>query len=50
MRRESAEAALKTTEEILRRAVGPADRQRMLDTFIADVERGETGPRAGGGV
>lgn len=51
LRRESADAALKTAEEILRRAVGPADRQRMLDTFIADVERGgDTGPRAGGGV
>lgn len=50
LRRESADAALKTAEEILRRAVGPADRQRMLDTFISDVERGETGPRAGGGV
>jgi F-type H+-transporting ATPase subunit b len=50
LRRESADAALKTAEEILRRAVGPADRQRMLDTFVADVERsGNTAaPRAGG--
>lgn len=51
LRRESADAALKTAEEILKRAVGPADRQRMLDTFVADVERGgDSGPRAGGGV
>lgn len=51
LRRESAGAALKTAEEILRRAVGPADRQRMLDTFVADVERGASnGPQAGGGV
>jgi F-type H+-transporting ATPase subunit b len=51
LRRESATAALKTAEEILRRAVGPADRQRMLDTFITDVERGgTTAPGARGGV
>lgn len=51
LRRESATAALKTAEEILRRAVGPADRQRMLDTFIADVERGPAaGPGARGGL
>lgn len=50
LRRESAEAALKTAEEILRRVVGPADRQRMLDTFVADVERGAPAPRTQGGV
>lgn len=50
LRRESAEAALKTAEEILRRAVGPADRQRMLDTFVADVERGAPASRTQGGV
>ncbi len=38
LRRESAEAALKIAEEILRRSVGAGDQQRLLDTFIGDVE------------
>jgi len=39
LRRESADAALKTAEEILRRSIGGTDERRLLDTFVADVER-----------
>jgi F-type H+-transporting ATPase subunit b len=46
LRRESADAALKIAEDILRRAIGPADQRRLLDTFVGDVER--TGPPAAG--
>ena len=37
LRRESADAALKIAEDILRRAIGPADQQRLLETFVGDV-------------
>lgn len=40
LRRESAEAALRAAEEILRRSIGSADQQRMIETFVGDVERG----------
>jgi F0F1-type ATP synthase membrane subunit b/b' len=39
LRRESADAALKIAEEILRRSIGPGDQQRLLETFVGDVER-----------
>lgn len=39
LRRESADAALKIAEDILRRQIGPADQQRLVDTFVNDVER-----------
>ena len=38
LRRESADAALKMAEDILRRAVGPADQQSFLNKFVAGVE------------
>ena len=38
LRRESAEAALKIAEEILRRSIGAADQQKLLDTFVGNVE------------
>jgi F-type H+-transporting ATPase subunit b len=37
LRRESVEVALGIAEDILRRAVGPADQQRFLDRFVADA-------------
>ncbi|MEP6653055.1 MAG: ATP synthase F0 subunit B [Myxococcales bacterium] len=39
LRREAADTALKVAEEILRRAVGAGDQQRLLDTFVSDVEQ-----------
>jgi len=39
LRRESADAALKIAEEILKRSIGAADQQKLLDTFVGDVER-----------
>jgi F-type H+-transporting ATPase subunit b len=39
LRRESADTALKVAEEILRRAIGTGDQQRLLDTFVTDVEQ-----------
>jgi F-type H+-transporting ATPase subunit b len=42
LRRESVEVALGMAEDILRRAVGPADQQRFLDRFVADAA--EIGP------
>jgi F-type H+-transporting ATPase subunit b len=47
LRRESADAALKIAEDILRRQIGPADQQRLLDTFVTDVERGSAPGPAG---
>ena len=51
LRRESAEAALTIAEEILRRSIGAGDQQKLLDTFIGDVEarRGQVGGQSGGG-
>ena len=43
LRRESAELALQMSEEILRRALGAVDQQRLLDTFVAGVEQGSAG-------
>jgi len=37
IRREAAEAAVRLAEEILRRQVGSADQQRLLETFVQDV-------------
>ena len=37
LRRESADAALKIAEDILRRSIGPADQQRLLETFVGNV-------------
>lgn len=39
LRRESAETALRVAEDILRRAIGTGDQQRLLDTFVNDVEQ-----------
>lgn len=39
LRRESADAALKIAEDILRRSIGAGDQQKLLDTFVGDVER-----------
>ena len=39
LRRESADAALKIAEEILRKSIGSADQQRLVETFVGDVER-----------
>jgi F-type H+-transporting ATPase subunit b len=39
LRRESADTALKVAEEILRRAIGAGDQQRLLDTFVSDIEK-----------
>jgi F-type H+-transporting ATPase subunit b len=38
LRRESADAALKIAEEILKRSIGAADQQRLVETFVGDVE------------
>jgi F0F1-type ATP synthase membrane subunit b/b' len=46
LRRESADTALKVAEEILRRAIGAGDQQRLLDTFVNDVEQ-PAAPAAG---
>jgi F-type H+-transporting ATPase subunit b len=53
LRREAADTALKAAEEILRRAVGAGDQQRLLDTFVSDVEQpalAPTGTGAGTGT
>jgi len=47
LRRESADGALKIAEEILKRSIGPADQQKLVETFVGDVERR---PAAGGGA
>lgn len=39
LRRESADAALKIAEEILKKSIGAADQQRLIETFVGDVER-----------
>jgi len=39
LRRESADAALKIAEEILKRSIGAADQQKLVETFVGDVER-----------
>jgi F-type H+-transporting ATPase subunit b len=39
LRRESADAALKIAEEILKKSIGSADQQKLVDTFVGDVER-----------
>lgn len=38
LRRESADAALKIAEEILKRSIGAADQQRLVEAFVGDVE------------
>ena len=37
LRREVAVAAVDLAEQMVRKALGAADQQRMLDTFVADV-------------
>ena len=48
LRRESADAALKIAEDILRRAIGPADQQRLLETFVGNVAGAPTGTSPSG--
>jgi F-type H+-transporting ATPase subunit b len=38
LRRESAESALKIAEDILKRSIGAGDQQKLLDTFVSNVE------------
>jgi len=42
LRRESADAALKIAEEILKKSIGAADQQKLVETFVGDVERAPT--------
>jgi len=42
LRRESANAALKIAEEILKKSIGAADQQKLVETFVGDVERAPT--------
>jgi len=46
LRRESADAALKIAEEILKKSIGAADQQKLLETFVGDVERRPDAGRA----
>ena len=46
LRREVALAAVDLAEQMVRKSLGPADQQRLLDTFVADVG----GDGAGSGV
>jgi F-type H+-transporting ATPase subunit b len=39
LRRESADAALKIAEDILKRSIGAGDQQKLLDTFVGNVEK-----------
>lgn len=39
LRRESADAALKIAEEILKKSIGAADQQKLVETFVGDVEQ-----------
>jgi F-type H+-transporting ATPase subunit b len=39
LRREAAEAGLAAAEAVLRGAIGAADQQRLLDTFVGDMNR-----------
>jgi F-type H+-transporting ATPase subunit b len=43
LRRQSADTSLKVAEEILRRSIGTADQQRLLDTFISDIDHAVPG-------
>jgi len=38
LRRESAESALQIAEDILRRSIGAGDQQKLLDTFVGNVQ------------
>lgn len=38
LRRESAESALKIAEDILKRSIGAGDQQKLLDTFVSNIE------------
>ena len=49
LRRESADTALKVAEEILRRAIGAGDQQRLLDTFVTEIEKGAAAPASAAG-
>jgi F-type H+-transporting ATPase subunit b len=46
LRRESADAALKIAEEILKKSIGVADQQKLVETFVGDVERAPAGRSA----
>ncbi|HEX2660271.1 MAG TPA: ATP synthase F0 subunit B [Polyangia bacterium] len=50
LRRESADAALKIAEDILKRSIGAGDQQKLLDTFVGNVEKNVEArkPLAGG--
>ena len=37
LRREAGQAAVDMAEQLVRKAMGPADQQRMLDAFVGDV-------------
>ncbi len=37
LRREAGKAAVDLAEQLVRRSMGPADQQRMVDTFVGDV-------------
>lgn len=49
LRRQAAEAGLAAAEAVLRQAIGAADQQRLLDTFVNDVAR-STGSGSGAGA
>lgn len=44
LRREVALAAVELAEQMVRRSLGPADQQRLVDTFVADVGGDGAGP------
>jgi F-type H+-transporting ATPase subunit b len=49
LRREVAMAAVDLAEQMVKKALGAADQQRLLDTFVTDVASGQTGtPRSRG--
>jgi F-type H+-transporting ATPase subunit b len=39
LRREAAQAAVEMAEQIVRRSLQPGDRERMVDSFVADVAK-----------
>jgi F-type H+-transporting ATPase subunit b len=47
LRREVAEAAVDLAEQMVRRSMGAADQQRMVDSFVADVAQPPSGAPRG---
>ncbi|HEX3903217.1 MAG TPA: hypothetical protein VH853_10245 [Polyangia bacterium] len=45
LRREVAEAAVALAEQLVRKSLGEADQQRMVDSFVADVAGSPAAPR-----